>query len=135
MNTMRPLLILAAAFAAGAAAVVCLDRAAMRRCHSRTPAAEAARLRRRVQDEVASFGSYSDTIEVTVDNGLVRVSGYVLAAEMDGLLSQLTRVPGVHRVHNALSPVADPRRFDELRERALAKRNADDLLSQPYSGA
>jgi hypothetical protein len=131
---MKPWLNLAAAFAGGAAAVVCLDRAAMRR-HARALLAEASRLRQRVQDEVATLVSYPDTIEATVDGGLVRVSGYVLAAEMDGLLSQLTRVPGVHKVHNALSVVDDPQRLDELRQRALAERNADDLASQPYSGA
>jgi hypothetical protein len=131
---MKPWLNLAAAFAGGAAAVVCLDRATTRR-HGRALLAEASRLRQRVQDEVATMVSYPDTIEATVDGGLVRVSGYVLAAEMDGLLSQLTRVPGVHKVHNALSVVADPQRLDELRERALAERNADDLASQPYSGA
>ncbi|GEM_PF-1941468 len=132
---MRPWLILATAFAGGAAAVVCLDRAAMRRRHPGTTLADASRLRQRVQDEMATLVSHADMIDVTVEGGLVRVSGYVLAAEMDGLLSQLTRVPGVHKVHNALSAVADPRRFDELRERALAERNADDLMSQPYSGA
>lgn len=132
---MKTLLNLAAAFAGGAAAVVCVDRAVMRRRHGREALDSSSRLRQRVQDEVAALVSYPDTIEATVDGGLVRVSGYVLAAEMDGLLSQLTRVPGVHKVHNALSAVTDLRRFDELRERTLAGRDADDLASQPYSGA
>jgi hypothetical protein len=132
---MRPWLNLAAAFAGGAAVVVCVDQAAMRRRHGREAMDSASRLRQRVQDEVATLVSRADAIEVTVEGGLVRVSGYVLAAEMDGLLSQLTRVPGVHKVHNALFAVPDPQRLDELRERALAERNADDLASQPYSGA
>jgi hypothetical protein len=132
---MRPWLIFAVAFASGAAAVVCLNRAAMRRRLPGMMLANASRLRRRVQDEVATRVSHADMVEVTVDGGLVRVSGYVLAAEMDVLLSHLTRVPGVHKVHNALSAVDDPRRFDELRERARTKSGDDELLSQPYSGA
>ena len=97
--------------------------------------ARSLRLRERVKDEVAVQVSNADAIEVSVDGGLVRVSGYVLASEVDALLSRLTRLPGVHKVHNALSPVADARRFEELRERALAQSDADNLRSQAYSGA
>lgn len=135
MNAMNPLWKLAAAFALGAAAAICLDRAAQRLRHGDGALARASRLRERVKDEIAIRVSNADAIEVSVEGGLVRVSGYVLAAEMDGLLSQLTRLPGVHKVHNALSPVADARRLEELRERALAQSDADNLRSQAYSGA
>ena len=55
---------------------------------------------------------------------LLRVSGLVLASEMDRLLSQLTQLPGVHRVHNALSPVHDASRFEEMRQ-------AEEASAQP----
>ena len=80
---------------------------------------------------MAILVSHADAVEVTVDGGLVRVSGYVLATELDGLLSRLTRLPGVHKVHNALSVVTDPGRFDELSQGAPD----DELSGQAYSGA
>ncbi len=89
------------------------------------------RLRERVKDEVAILVSHADAVEVTVDGGLVRVSGYVLATELDGLLSRLPHLPGVHKVHNALTMVHDPGRFDELSQRAPE----DELRGQAYSGA
>lgn len=135
MLNMNPLLKLAAAFACGAAAVVCLDQAVRRSRQGGGALARSLRLRERVKDEVAVQVSNADAIEVSVEGGLVRVSGYVLASEVDALLSRLTRLPGVHKVHNALSPVADARRFEELRERALAQSDADNLRSQAYSGA
>jgi hypothetical protein len=135
MNAMNPMLKLAAAFAAGALAVFCLDAAVRRRRYGDEAVARDWRLRERVKDEIAVRVSNPDEVAVKVEGGLVRVSGYVLAAEMDGLLSQLTRLPGVHKVHNALSPVADARRLEELRERALAQSDGNELRSQAYSGA
>jgi len=135
MNAMNPTLKLALAFAAGALAVVCLDMAVQRRRQGDRAVTRAWQLRERVKDEIAIRVSNPDEIQVSVEGGLVRVSGYVLAAEIDGLLSQLTRVPGVHKVHNALSPVADARRLEELRERALAQSDGYELRSQAYSGA
>lgn len=130
MNTLRPLLTLTAAFAVGAAAVFSVDRA-VQRLRARHGATREERLRERVQDEVAVLVTHADAVTVTVDGGLVRVSGYVLATEMDGLLSGLTRLPGVHKVHNALSAVTDATRFDELSQPAME----DDPRGQAYSGA
>jgi hypothetical protein len=64
-------------------------------------------LHERVRIRVAELVSYPDAIDVQVDGGLVRVSGRVLATELDGLLSQLTQVPRVYRVYNALVSVDD----------------------------
>jgi hypothetical protein len=61
----------------------------------------------RVRLRVAQLVSGPDAIQVQVDQGLVRVSGHVPATERDRLLSQLTRVPGVYRVYNALVSVND----------------------------
>ena len=63
--------------------------------------------------------SHPDAIQVSVDGGVVRVSGHVLASEQDRLLSQLTHLPGAHKVHNALSAVQDPDRFEEQRAAQL----------------
>jgi hypothetical protein len=54
---------------------------------------------------------------VSVEQGVVRLSGQVLVMELDGLLSQLTDMPGVRKVHNALTVLNDPSGFGEV-ERA-----------------
>jgi hypothetical protein len=38
----------------------------------------------------------------------------VLEKELDGLLSKLTELPGVRKVHNALSVLNDPSGFGEV---------------------
>ena len=50
-----------------------------------------------------------------MEQGVVRLSGQVLARELDGLLSQLTDIPGVRKVHNALTVLNDPSGFAEVR--------------------
>ena len=64
-------------------------------------------LRERVRIRVAELVSYPEAIEVQIAEGVVRVSGHVLTAERDRLLSQLTQVPRVYRVYNALVSVDD----------------------------
>jgi hypothetical protein len=118
--------------AGGAVLVFVLDFALAR--WRERPEVRSARLRERVRDEIAGLVSYADAIDITVDGPLVRVSGYVLAADKDGLLSRLTRVPGVHRVHNALSEVSDPDRLEQLR-RALDETGIVELQTTAYSGA
>lgn len=127
---MKPFLNLAAAFAAGAAAVYFLDRAVMRRRARR----QEPRLRKRVEAELATLVSHPDAIKVSVEGGLVRVSGFVLLAEQDRLLTQLTQLPGVHRVHNALSAVADAGRFEELRRGMASPGAGDELQAQSHMG-
>jgi hypothetical protein len=66
------------------------------------------RLHERVRARVTELVSYPDAIEVQIaEEGVVRVSGHVLTAERDRLLSQLTQVPRVYRVYNALISVDD----------------------------
>jgi hypothetical protein len=117
---MHPLLKLISSFAAGAAAMYWLDSAVARR-HPGGMFVSESRLGEQVQARIGKLVSHPDAIKVNVDGGLVRVSGLVLASEMDRLLMQLTHVPGVHKVHNALSPVDDPERFDERREAEQAQ--------------
>lgn len=116
---MHPLLNVISSFAAGAAAMYWLDSAVTRR-HRGTVVSEP-RLGEQVQARIGKLVSHPDAIKVSVEGGLVRVSGLVLAGEMDRLLMQLTQLPGVHKVHNALSPVDDPQRFDERREAEQAQ--------------
>ena len=69
--------------------------------------ADDSHLHARVRDRVSELVSYPDAVDVQVDGNVVRVSGRVLATELDRLLSQLTQVPRVHRVYNALVAVSD----------------------------
>lgn len=115
---MHPILNVAASFAAGAAAMYWFDSAVARR-QAGGVAPSQARLREQVQACIGRLVSHPDAIQVSVEGGVVRVAGHVLAGEQDRLLSQLTQVPGVYRVRNALSAVQDPDRFDEQRTAQL----------------
>lgn len=72
-------------------------------------------LRERVRSRIGHWVSHPRAIDVDVDEGVVRVSGRVLASELDGLLSRLTGVAGVRKVHNALVTLDDPGGFGEAR--------------------
>jgi osmotically-inducible protein OsmY len=106
---MKHALNVAAAFAAGAGAVYLLDKAfapesgRWGRILPVQPEENDARLREAVRTHLDGLVSHPRAVEVEVSDGVVRVSGQVLAMELDGLLSQLVRIPGVHRVHNALA--------------------------------
>jgi osmotically-inducible protein OsmY len=95
----------------GLAATGNLDRVS-----SREPENDA-KLRERVMARLGHLVSHPGAIEVSVNEGIVRVSGQVLAQELDGLLTQLTRLPGVHKVHNALGVLQDPSGFGEAQGR------------------
>jgi hypothetical protein len=110
----------AVAFAAGAVAVFLLDRLLSpapdirRGPHLPERPDDDAQLRATVRARLDDFVSHPRAIEVEANGGTVRVSGQVLAPELDGLLTQLLRIPGVHRVHNALSILRDPSGFGEV---------------------
>jgi len=72
-----------------------------------------AQLRERVRSQLGHWVSHPRAVEVDVEDGVVRVSGQVLAKELDGLLSRLTGIPGVRKVHNALVTLDDPGGFGE----------------------
>jgi hypothetical protein len=116
---MMPLLNLVLSFAAGATAMYWLDDAVRRRRAGGLLGSQV-RLRAQVQAQIDRTVTHPDAIRVQIDGGLVRVSGQVLADEADRLLSRIIHLPGVHKVHNALSPVSDPARFEELRAAANA---------------
>lgn len=120
---MKPLVNVAAGFAAGVLAIVLLERyldrargvvrAGRRRHGAAGDLQDDAELRRRVRSRLDELVSHPGAIDVDVQAGVVRVSGQVLAKELDGLLSQLTGVAGVRQVRNALTALPDPRGFGE----------------------
>ncbi len=96
------LLNVAAAFAAGAAAMYCAERAIARRRpgpQSPTDAQLCEHIKARLPDLV----SQPDAIDIEVHAGVVRVAGRVRADERSGLLMRLTDMPGVRMVRNAVS--------------------------------
>ncbi len=85
----------------------------MDRVSSTAPQSDA-QLRERVQSRMGHLVSHPGAIDVSVEDGIVRLGGQVLAKELDGLLSQITGMPGVRKVHNALTVLDDPSGFGEV---------------------
>ena len=120
---MKPLVNVAAGFAAGVLAVVLLERyldraqgvvaAGRRRQGTAGDLPDDAELRQRVRSRLDQWVSHPGAIDLDVQAGVVRVSGQVLAKELDGLLLQLTGIEGVRQVRNALTALPDPRGFGE----------------------
>jgi osmotically-inducible protein OsmY len=89
-----------------------------------------AQLRERVRSRMGHLVSHPLAIEVSVEDGVVRLSGQILAHELDGLLSQLTDMTGVRKVHNALATLNDPSGFAES-QRGQEPAEMDQSGSQP----
>ena len=114
-QAMNPVAIVAGGFAGGVLAMLLLERI-VARAQRVVPARPAnrladyersdddARLRERVRSRLGDWVSHPGAISVDVENGVVRVSGQVLAKELDGL----------RKVHNALDALSDPSGFGEL---------------------
>jgi osmotically-inducible protein OsmY len=85
-------------------------RAGQRAYHRSTQAdpRSDAELRDRVESRLGVIVSYPGAIRVDVDNGVVRLSGRVLAKERDGLLAQVQQIPGVQKLINAMSAHDQP---------------------------
>jgi hypothetical protein len=62
-----------------------------------------AELRYSIREALDRMVSHPGALNVTVDNGVVRLSGRVLAKEREGVLEQVQRMPGVQRLVNAMS--------------------------------
>lgn len=77
-------------------------------------------LRERVRSRMGHLVSHPRAIEVTVEDGIVRLSGQVLAQELDGLLTQISEMKGVRKVHNALASLDDPSGFSEVQRQEAA---------------
>jgi osmotically-inducible protein OsmY len=124
-QAINPVAIVAGGFTGGVLAMLLLERVVARaqRVAPARPAARAsgypgseddAQLRERVRSRLGDWVSHPGAISVDVENGVVRVSGQVLVKELDGLLSRITGVAGVRKVHNALDALSDPSGFGEV---------------------
>jgi osmotically-inducible protein OsmY len=60
-------------------------------------------LRDDIQRRLGRMVSHPRAIRVDVENGVVRLSGRVLAKERDGLLEQVQQIAGVQKLVNAMS--------------------------------
>jgi hypothetical protein len=96
-----PWLNVTAAFALGAAVTWFAAAAAQRIRTAPGPLSDDIVLRH-VKARVAEVVSRPDAVQVTVENGVVRLAGEVPAEERDALLTQLLYMPGVVRLRNAL---------------------------------
>lgn len=65
-------------------------------------------LRDQIQTRLGRLVSHPGAIDVSVSNGMVRLSGRVLAKERDGLLEQVQQMPGVQKLVNAMTSLDDP---------------------------
>jgi hypothetical protein len=57
----------------------------------------------RVRSRIGELVSQPDAIDVSVENGVVRLAGPVAPEERDALLTQLLYMPGVVRLRSALA--------------------------------
>jgi hypothetical protein len=62
-----------------------------------------AELRDRIRDRLGRLVSHPRAIHIDVEDGVVRLSGRVLAKERDGLLEQVQQMAGVQKLVNAMS--------------------------------
>lgn len=81
-------------------------RRVARRTYHRTarvdPQADA-QLRDAIRERLGRLVSHPRALEVSVEHGVVRLSGNVLAKERDGLLEQVREMPGVQKLVNAMT--------------------------------
>ena len=62
-----------------------------------------AHLRKQVHTSVGRLVSHPRAIDVRVSGGVVQLSGAVLSKERDGLIYQVSAIPGVQRVVNTMT--------------------------------
>ncbi|MGV3570694.1 MAG: BON domain-containing protein [Ramlibacter sp.] len=67
-----------------------------------------AELRSAISQRLGRLVSYPQAIHVSVEHGVARLSGDVLAKERDGLLLQVREMPGVQKLVNAMTAHETP---------------------------
>ncbi|HEY8357578.1 MAG TPA: BON domain-containing protein [Ramlibacter sp.] len=67
-----------------------------------------AELRSAISQRLGRLVSYPQAIHVSVEHGVARLSGDVLAKERDGLLQQVREIPGVLKLVNAMTAHESP---------------------------
>lgn len=90
-----------AAFGLGAA-LACLAWMAWQQRQEAGPLSDDT-LRQRVRARVGALVTQPDNVVIDVEDGVVRLSGFVAPAERDALLETVKEMPGVLRVRSALS--------------------------------
>lgn len=83
-----------------------------------------AELRDRIQDRLGRLVSFPGALDVSVNNGVVRLAGRVLAKEREGLLDQVREMPGVQKLVNALTAHDNPQEVASPGAAAAAQRIA-----------
>lgn len=78
-----------------------------------------AELRDRIQGRLGRLVSHPRAIHIQVDDGVVRLTGRVLAKERDGLLEQVQQMPGVEKVVNAMTAHDWPQEIASRRPAAV----------------
>lgn len=68
----------------------------------------------RARAEIGHVVSHSSSVEVTCENGLLLLSGPILATELDACLRQMQMIPGVVQVLNNLDVYSDPAHISAL---------------------
>lgn len=112
LRTTQPLLTVGAGLAAGALLTFWIaDMLARRAQH--TPHDDVLLLEQ-VRSQLHGLVRFPEAVDVAVAQGIVHVSGRVLAQELDQLLLRLTDLPGVYKVHNALATVHEARALENL---------------------
>lgn len=79
-----------------------LPRRAYLRPTSADPRSDA-ELRDAIQARLGRMVSHPGAIQVAVHNGVVRLSGRILAMERDGMLAQVQQMAGVQKLVNAMT--------------------------------
>lgn len=79
-----------------------------------------AELRGRIQSRLDRIVTHPRAIHVSVENGVVRLSGRVLSKERDGLLAQVQDMPGVQKLVNAMTAHDVPQEIASRGAPALA---------------
>jgi osmotically-inducible protein OsmY len=125
---MRRILGIAVAFAAGALGVTLVAYALeMNMEPENSPEANDAKLKARVLARLGQWLKHPVAIDVDVSGGIVRLTGPVLAEEVDRFLAEVAGMEGVRKVHNALRVTADPEAFTSTA--AGKPRTATDELA------
>ena len=98
-----------------------------RRAYHHVPKADAqsdVQLRDNIRARLGRLVSHPGGIEVSVQDGVVRLSGHVLRKERDGLLDQVHAMPGVQKLVNAMTAHDHPGGLGSLEAQREATQGA-----------
>jgi hypothetical protein len=87
-----------------------------------------AELRDQIQTRLGRLVSHPGAIEVSVSNGVVRLSGPVLTKERAGLLEQVQQMAGVQKLINAMTAHDDPQ---EIARRSATGETTEAGAAEP----